>query len=463
MSPTIDTNTVTHNSWINKRKLIFTGILIALVGFFFLTGLEHIMRPYAIDRVYFQQWSSESLMQTVSIRDLHNRPIESLLNIHIQPPALDAIRAILVRFSSTDDIKTTLKQVDLSLYRIWAVLYGLLGFQMFVWTTQATNFRTGLLTTLLFLLHPALISYATLLDSTLLSSVLVLWMYYLLWQIKQNNNKSILLFSISVLALFFTRSFFQWNSILLFGVCLFLMGVSKKQLVTFLVITGVISGLYLAKQYYQFNIFSTSSLTGINLTKSVGINIKKRDYPIYLNGHIPDGLPGVLARKTKINGSPNYNNIQYLKLNAYLTDKYVKYMSTFPMEELSMEYQGNLNNYLLPSSTNTDNIIVERLAWRNIYDHIFSAPYLPFLFIIAVVLWAITIKSQKDIAINIAIILPGLYIFATSILFEKGENMRFKFFLEPVFYIFIVSQFYIAGNKFYRKFMTRSLKPLVEP
>jgi hypothetical protein len=38
-------------------------------------------------------------------------------------------------------------------------------------------------------------------------------------------------------------------------------------------------------------------------------------------------------------------------------------------------------------------------------------------------------------------------IFAISVLFESGENMRFKFFIEPVLFIFIASQIYLAGQR----------------
>jgi len=34
----------------------------------------------------------------------------------------------------------------------------------------------------------------------------------------------------------------------------------------------------------------------------------------------------------------------------------------------------------------------------------------------------------------------------TTVLFEKGENNRFKFFLEPEFFVFLVSRLYLAGK-----------------
>jgi hypothetical protein len=41
---------------------------------------------------------------------------------------------------------------------------------------------------------------------------------------------------------------------------------------------------------------------------------------------------------------------------------------------------------------------------------------------------------------GLGLALPVLFVFAASVMFERGENMRFKFFVEPVLYVFIVSQ-----------------------
>jgi hypothetical protein len=53
-------------------------------------------------------------------------------------------------------------------------------------------------------------------------------------------------------------------------------------------------------------------------------------------------------------------------------------------------------------------------------------------------------QEQRRKAIGVC--LPIMAIFAISVLFESGENMRFKFFIEPVLFIFIASQIYVAGQ-----------------
>ena len=52
-------------------------------------------------------------------------------------------------------------------------------------------------------------------------------------------------------------------------------------------------------------------------------------------------------------------------------------------------------------------------------------------------------------------VMPGLFIFLATVLFEKGENMRFKFFLEPVYYIFLASQFLVLCRYVWRTVMVK--------
>ena len=61
----------------------------------FLTAAEAVARRHAPDGLYLQKYTSEYLMQTVSVLDLRDQPLRSLWYLHIQPPMLDAVRAAL--------------------------------------------------------------------------------------------------------------------------------------------------------------------------------------------------------------------------------------------------------------------------------------------------------------------------------------------------------------------------------
>jgi len=443
-----------HKKW----KPVFAGITIALSGFLFQIILQSVMHTYAKESFYFQDWSSETMMQTVSIKDLRDAPLETLYNIHIQPPALDLIRTILVYIWPAPEPLTYLKHVDYLLYQLWALLYGLLGLMVFLWTYKLTGMRVAIIAAVIFLLHPACIFYATLLDSTILTSLLILLMYYLLWKIKNNRDMSITAVTIAILALFFTRSIFQLSFVLVFGLSLFLLGISKRKVLLFLLITGGVIGLYIGKQYYQFGLNSTSSFSGLNLTNSVGI--KTSDYLRYLdsNGNLSSqesALPNVLTRVKKIDGATNLNHIRYLELNQHLVDVYKEYIFATPVLHLIKSYLQNLWIYFKPSSRYTNHVIVDRIPWRFLYDRIFSFPILNALILLSGILWLARVAKRKDYIVSIGLTLPGLYIFLITVLFEKGENMRFKFFLEPVIFVFLVSQLYAAGQQVYQRVLKK--------
>jgi hypothetical protein len=435
----------------NHRRITFiAGALIFVVGVLVSVTLQNLMRPYARDGMYFQAWSSEDMMQTVSIRDLREAPVQTLLNIHIQPPGFDLIRGILVQFWPSLNLTDLLKRVDYSLYFVWALILGALGLVVFLWLAEQCGLLIAIAGSLIFLLHPASIFFATYLDTTLLSAFLILWAYYLLWRIKNGRPVSIWLLSLINLTLFLTRSIFQLPTFILLAACLYLLGVPRRALVTFIVVTGLISGLYIAKQWHQFRILSTSSLGGVNLANSVGVGMGTANYSRYLddprNLTITDErLPDVLISRTKLNGQPNFNNINYLVLNDSLFGRFQKKLLSAPVGELVASYAENLAIYFKPSSTySSDHVIVDRLPWTNLYNGIFSAPFLPILLVISLAVWLARLIRGRRYAQGLGLMLPGLYVFLASVLLDKGENMRFKFFLEPVMFILVVSQLYFV-------------------
>jgi hypothetical protein len=222
-----------------------------------------------------------------------------------------------------------------------------------------------------------------------------------------------------------------------------MVGMHRRSVMTFVVITSVIFGLYLLKQQVKFGVFSTSTFTGYNLTRSVGGFF---DYGGYLHG-IPDTptdgeLPVVLTRRTKATGETNLNHISYLALNQKLTTQFMERLQTMPLDQLIQTYYGNLEYYLRPSSAYTPHVIVDRLRWRPTFDNAFSSPVLVVLFAIAGLNALRTAVGTRQLIRYSGLALPAAYIFAVCVLAERGENMRFKYFIEPVIIVFIICQFY---------------------
>jgi hypothetical protein len=162
-------------------------------------------------------------------------------------------------------------------------------------------------------------------------------------------------------------------------------------------------------------------------------------------------LPSVLVRKTKLDGSVNLNHISFLQWNNEVLKYCEAYLRRMPLSELARSYVENLRIYFMPSSRyTTAHVIVDRVPWRRVYDRIFSFPVLPALLVCAGLTWAAG-KNWRELVFGISLALPGFYMLLISVLGEKGENMRLKFILEPVLYVFVASQVYAAFQYLYQR------------
>ena len=448
----------TQNPHFARSRLV-VGLSLGLLATVLLLGIEAHFRPLALQGLYFQGYSSEAMMQTVSIEDLRDEPLRTLWYLHIQPPAYDAIRALLAYIWRSDDSMTMLWQVDRTLYFLWALLYGMTGFVFFWWLSEMTNIKFAAASSLLFLAHPASIFYATFLDTTLLSAFLILCFCCLLWRMKEGCYVPVILLAFSFLLLFFTRSIFQWPWLLFLPVSFVLLKFPIRKLAVFTVITGSVVGLFTLKQMFLFQLSSTSSFTGLNLCRSIG---RHDAWEKYAKEFVPDKeyrskKAKVLTRIVKADGNINFNNEHYLVVNRQLLQEYRRQVLQSSPLILVRSYIKNLRIYLSPSSRYTKHVIVDRLMWRSAYDHLFSFPVLPPLLTMAFLFW-MTRKNRSALPNTIGFCLPVVFIVFLCVAFEHGENMRFKFFVEPVLFIFLCTQFYSAGRLALQNVLKRVLK-----
>jgi hypothetical protein len=445
---------------INKKINLLIGLILFLITTISLYSFERYLRPEAVDGVYFlsikideNRWHgfpSEEMMQTAPIEALRDEPLKSLWYLHIQPPLFDSIRALLAQVYSSSNSYEMLKKVDKRTYDIWAFVYGLMALIIYLWLSKLTSIFFALIASVIFALHPAVILYATYLETTLASSFLILLLVFKLWKI--SNNESVNVFGLIAifLLLFFIRSIFQWQWLIIITACLILLQYPRRKILIFFISCACVIFLFLMKQFILFGLTTTSSFTGYNLCRSINVCEVS---PAILNA-IPASPrdvsiePKVLSENKKLTGSENFNTRNYLLLNAEYLKQYREKIKEIPISKLLNIYYQNLIIYLQPSSNyNDSNKLLNFLPskWRSTYEIIFSYPYLVILLFFSVLIWVFRSDTKK--LKGLVISLPVFLIFITSILFESGENMRFKFFIEPIIYIFICSQLYFIGCK----------------
>ena len=415
------------------------SLLVFVFGLVLILGLEWVMQSSAIRGVYFQRWSSEDMMQTVSVVDLRAEPLASLFYLHVQPPLLDAIRAALAQLWPTVDAQTLVVNVDRALYVVWAFVYAGLGALLCHWLTQLINARWAVIGAIVFLLHPAAIFYATFLESTLLFSFLIAWSFYALWKLAKRGG-SIVPLAISVVLLYLTRALVQWPFLLLYVIVLWLLRVPWRKVAIFVVIVGVVMGLYTLKQMTLFGVTYTSSLAGLNCYHGLGDYLA--GYPDVGEPPSPPANVGVLTNPVKVLGVDNFNTMLYLKRHQTLLSTCLPRWLSKPIGETLFAYFANFVNYLRPSAQfTTPHVIADQLPWRGLYNTLFSGVPLLTVLLLAFIWW-LRHDGRGRLRQGFALLLPAAAIMALSVGFEMGENMRYKFFLEPVVYVFLIAQLY---------------------
>ena len=114
----------------HPHSRLVLGLCLAVFSALLLLLLEAHYRQYA-PKGYFQPWSSEAMMQTLSIEDLRDAPLQSLWYLNIQPLLFDTLRAILSQIWKSADSMAMLLKVDQSLYVLWALVCGAIVFVIY--------------------------------------------------------------------------------------------------------------------------------------------------------------------------------------------------------------------------------------------------------------------------------------------------------------------------------------------
>jgi hypothetical protein len=413
---------------------------VAAAAFLFLITLESLSRSRAPDGLRFQAWTSERLMQTLSLRHLRDEPLRSLWYLHIQPPMLDTFRAVLAQLHRSQDGAALVDAVDRWTYVAWAFVFAATAALVFAWIHALAGRKLALGATALWVLHPGALAFASLLDSTAASAAAFLWFCFELWRLSRGQG-SVARLAVATLVLFFLRSVFQWPFLLLVVLCLVLLRLPRRQVHGYGAVTGLVVGLYIAKQLVLFGTPLTSTFDGLNFCRAVGLGepdistlqVPREVFPASLP---PPSRALVLREEEKIGGFYNYNHLDYLRYSVGLKYACRQAIRERPLSSTLASFAENLALYGQPSSRYQPNVLVDPLPWRGAFDFVFSAPIFWLLLLATGASAAQRLRSLEEARRAAALVLPILYVAAVSILFEKGENMRFRYFLEPVLFVF---------------------------
>jgi hypothetical protein len=453
-----------------KRMFNRNNIIVFFTSFIFIISLEIYFKPYTIDGIHFQEWSSDWVLQTLPIKQLKEYPVLSLWYLHIQPPLYDTFRMLIAQFIDSHDTSVLIKNVDKALYFIFALLYSFITTFIFLWVSRLTSANYGLLAAFIWILHPASIFYATLLETTLLSAFGFTWFLYELWRLKNNNKTGFVRLSISLLFIYFTKSIFQWYFIPVLIFSLLLLRFSIKSIFfSSIGISILIISLFITKQYILFNTTLTTTLNaGTHLCGMVWHNPTKNEIN-KANKILEFNYPKdskKLSAKYKYGSKKYGNNEKSFKQNLIFSHICKNYFFEQPIKSLSnisKNFILSFTKFMRPSSSYRSNVIVDNLPWRYYYDFVFGKLFFLILIIISFFVWCLNKiihkHDKKDILYSISIVIPILYFILIANIggVHIGEypsiwieTQRLKFIIEPILYIFIFVQLYNLSCLLYK-------------
>ncbi len=403
-------------------------------------GVLHLWaRPHLLPTGRLHAWSSEYMMQTVSAADLRAEPLRSLVYLHIQPPAFDALRALLVALHPRLDGTALLLAVDQGLYVAWALAYGAAVALVFAWIARAHGALSGGLASALFALHPAVIFYATFLDTTFVSALGVAWLTYELARAAQAEGSPARLGG-ALIALLLTRSIVQWPFVLVAGASLLLLGVARPLAGRALGAFALATALFVGKQYLLFGLTITSSFGPDSFCKGLS-QFCLGTTPVPLPELPAPGTAWVLRRTAKLDGEYNYNQLAFLRRSFAQMVEYRELLRRTPPARLGALMAVNARIWVRPSTSHSAHVLVDRLPWRAVFDRAWSGAGLLALLGLACLSWALRARADPGgLRRGLGLALPCLYVASVSIVFESGENMRYKFFVEPVLFVFVCAE-----------------------
>jgi hypothetical protein len=401
--------------------------------------IEAHFKRFSPDGLHFEGWTSELLMQSVSLRDLAAAPFTSLWYLHVQPPVCNLIRAVLAALPPHATGNDLIRAVDADLYQLWAIAAAGLAVLIHRWLGAlgakrcvAAFFTAG------WVLHPANLAFATLEDGTILSALFTTWIVYETWWLARSPQRSTRRLGAAVLLAYFTRSVYQWPFVGVIVASLALARVPRRRIAKFAAAVGLIVGLYSGKQLWLFGTACTSTLAGTNLTRSIGARCEDNQ-PIP-PGRLTSSQAAVLTNPAKLDGTTNYNHRDRLAIERGLLACYRRELGKRSVWSLAADYRENLGLYFQPSSAYVSNVVADHLPWRGAYDRVFSGNRLLWAAIVAGALAFWPWRRRWRAALAVA--LPVAYVLVVCVVAERGENQRFKFFLEPAAYVLIAIQLY---------------------
>jgi hypothetical protein len=448
-----------------RRRLGLAGVVFAISAIW-LFALEEWARRWARNGVHFQEWTSEYMMQTLPAKQLQDHPLQTLWYLHIQPPMFDIVRGTLVQLLPPERLVLNL---DRGLQVVYVLCYAVLATRLFQWVRRLADVKLALGCWIVWLLHPAPMFVATLLDGTFLSTTLVFLFVYELWRLRRRDGSIAHVIALA-LALFFTRTVFQWYTFPIVAVLLAVQGAGRRRIVTFLAVSAVLVVPYLVKQRLMFGTISTTTFSGRHLAGLVWYRPGAEEIAMTkeaLTYRYPQRAREFQGDKPHNSEEVAIENLVYGKLAG----AYIKRNPDQVVKSLWRSFVQNNQSFWKPTARYSANQLTDRLPWADAFNRVFSGPRYGAILAAAALAWAVAWvgkarrlrrTSWREVidqaGFELSVFTFALFIYLTCVManiYSWVEADRLKLFLEPIFFVFCATQLYGLARRLCCRFTRR--------
>lgn len=426
-----------------RRPALAVALAASVVMLTLIVSLRHA----ALDSLYFFDLTSDDLVHTIPIEALRAEPIRSLWWAHAYPHGMDVIRGAIAWALPAESLPQLLRRTDQVLVVLWALQYGALVALVWSFLRESEGWRVAAVGAIGWMLHPGAINYASLLDSSQLTALVLLALTRQLWRLSRDVGTSVTPVVWSQLALISVRAIVQWPFVVLTAVAMALVGTPGRRLLRATGICLLVALAWVAKQYVQFGWATTSTTMAANLCRSIGVfeySGAYFDLPPREERIEDPSWPLVLTIERKIGGEYNHYHGTFAAMHREHLVAFIDAWREASWSRLWSEYHQNLTYYVLSHRSYFQNHMIDSLprVWPAAYDLVLTG--YPLVFVIASTMawwmWRHRGSPWPAWRAAVGIMLPASAVAVMSILGEKGENMRFRFFIEPVLWVFLVTQ-----------------------
>lgn len=368
------------------RWLVKPSIMISCISTLALLTAEALFRTLWPGQLYssnqvktvpylFQNYASDDLLQTVKIADLVEFGPLGLWYFHVQPPIHQAILYLLALPEIITDAPVTSEIVDLRMYVVYAIVFGLLNALVFVWARDLTrSLRLSLIVTALWAIYPGNLQMATLLDGTYLSLYLITLTLYLLYRfLRTREAKYATLFLLVLTVTSYARTIFQIHVavVLVIAVGCFWWLQQDRRRAGLMIMDVVLVLTMLAlpvKQYLMFGSFSTTTFGGYHRT---GMLFYDPPEELYYGVVVPEHV----LRNAEMFQSDN--NVPIIAADNYIREQLAnQWLASHPISETTglivKSLDLNFQTALAPTSEYGENNFAHGPPWRAPMDWLLS-------------------------------------------------------------------------------------------